>query len=230
MARYLKSREGRALLGLGVGVLAIVGAFMIQRAALASVYSSPFWTNSSASVESAVPSVAELAMVTESSRCRSDSCGDIRVDARTGELFWDFTLFTTPGLLGDNAYAIRWRSMISGASQLGRQILPNWETTANYVIVNVGDPSAANGHYVEIRRGSGRVDVYWWNGSSYTKPTNVYDALTIHGGTGNYLLTDKFGGSLLFDANGMPSQVQDTNGNITYFTVQRLLPDHGPYR
>jgi hypothetical protein len=163
-------------------VLAIVVAFVIQRAALASAYADPFFTNNSASQQSPLCDVAGLAMVCESAKCGVGSgcgsncgggchgakCCDVTVDARTGELFFDKVLFTTPGLVGDNVNAIRWRSMIGGASQLGRQVLPSWETTANKVIVDVGNPNGANGHYVEIRRPSGRIDVYWWSGSAYT--------------------------------------------------------------
>jgi hypothetical protein len=79
--------------------------------------------------------------------------------------------------------------MISGPSQFGNAMLPSWEITANYVVVNGGSPNAANGHYVEIRRPSGRVDQFWWNGSAYAAPTGVFDALTTVGG--NYLLTGR---------------------------------------
>jgi len=210
MSKYLpKSAEGRALAIVGLFVAAVLAVFMVQRAALAAPYANPFWVNNSGSPESALPSVANLAIVTEGKRCRSDSCGRVRVDVRTGEFFWDHVLFRTPGLVQDNVFAIRWRSMIGGASQLGRQILPSWET---YVLLMPGTPNAPNGHRVDIRRPSGRVDAFMWNGAAYAGPGDVFDTLTTNAG-GNYVLTDKYGNSTTFDARGMPAQATDRNGN-----------------
>jgi hypothetical protein len=201
MSKYLRSREARVVIGVGVVLLAIVGAFMIQRTALASVYTNPFWTNSSSALESPLCDVAGVAMVCESTKCgaggagcggncgggcHGEKCCDVTVDARTGELFFDKVLFTTAGLLGQNGYAIRWRSMVGGASQLGRQVLPSWETTANKVIVNSGNPNATNGHYVDIRRPSGRIDTYWWGGRRLQGRVRLHrdraQVLRLHGG------------------------------------------------
>ncbi|MHC4163704.1 MAG: hypothetical protein ACYSUM_16375, partial [Planctomycetota bacterium] len=129
MSRLLpKTAEGRALALMGLLGGAVFLTFFLSRAALATPYANPFWFNNSPSQESALCDVQKLAMSCESQRCGVQCC-DVTVDVRTGELFWDKVLFRTPGVLEDNVFAIRWRSMISGSSQLGTQILPSWEMT-----------------------------------------------------------------------------------------------------
>ena len=45
---------------------------------------------------------------------------------------------------------------------------PDWEITAEKVILNPGDPDASGGHEVWIRRPTGRIDVFDWDGSYYS--------------------------------------------------------------
>ena len=107
--------------------LILVGAALVslfQERAHAAPYVNPFWANASPSQESAIDMVSGLAMTPEG------------VDARTGELMWDHFLFRTPGVVQDNVFAIRWRSMNGGSTQLGNQNLPSWEMTAQYVLLN----------------------------------------------------------------------------------------------
>jgi RHS repeat-associated protein len=222
MSRLLpKSAEGRTLAIMGlVGGAVFLMIFLID-AVLAAPYSNPFWSNNSPSQESALCDVQKLAMTCESQRCSVHCCGekccDVTVDVRTGELFWDKTLFRTPGVLEDNAFSIRWRSMISGASQLGRQTLPSWETTVEYVVLNEEDPSGPNGHMGRVRRPSGRIDDYTWDGASYEGPADVRDTLTKNV-AGNYVLTDKWGNQMTFDGDGMPAEGKDRNGNTDTYT------------
>ncbi len=232
MAWLVRTPKGRVTLYLAVLSGICLGVFLYTEA-LAAPYVNPFWTNNSPSQESAICDVASRAMSCESAKCGTGSCGggcggcgkccDVTVDLRTGELFWDKVLFTMPGVIEDNVFAIRWRSMISGASQLGSGMLPGWETTANYVLLNAGAPNGPNGHRVDIRRPTGRVDAFMWNGSAYTAPSDVFDALTTV--SGNYRLTDKWGNKVNFDAQGMPATFVDRNGNTdtpTYSTAYKM--------
>lgn len=164
MSRLIpQTREARvAALTILLFVAAMLG-FVFVRTAQAAPYVNPFWTNGSPSQESAIPEVAKLAMSPEG------------VDVRTGELFWDHFLFRTPGLLEDNVLAIRWRSMISGSSQLGRQVLPSWETTPNKVILNLSNPNGVNGHRVDVRR----LDAFMWINSMPCALRTVHGARSV---------------------------------------------------
>jgi len=211
MAWLVRTPNGRVTVYF-VALCAFVLGFVLYRQAIAAPYVNPFWANNSPSQESAICEVASRAMACESAKCGTGSCGtgcagcgrccDVTVDVRTGELFWDKVLLTTPGVVEDNVFSIRWRSMIGGASQLGQGMLPSWETTAQYVLLNPGTPNGVNGHRVDIRRPSGRVDTFMWNGTAYTAPSDVFDTLTTV--SGNYRLTDKWGNRIDFDARGCP--------------------------
>ena len=210
MSKIIGSRKGRlALLTMLVAGIAVSVALM--REAHAAPYVNPFWANNSVSPESPVAMVASLALVREGERC-NPSTGTILVDARTGELFFDHMLFKTPGLLEDNVFSLRWRSMISGSSQLGNGVVPSWEPTVQYVLLIPGSPNAPGGHRRDLRRPGGRIDPFTWNGAAYVAPTGVYDTMTLNG-QGNPVVTDKWGGSETFDGLGMPAQKQDPNGN-----------------
>ena len=171
-----------------------------------AAYSTPFWTQGSTSQESAIAAQAALAMSPEG------------VDVRTGELFWTQPLFSSPGRVDDNVFALNWRSMRSGVTQFGRGWLANWEITVEQIVVNSGSPNSNGGHYVNVRRPSGRIDVYDWNGAAYSaQATDVYDALSLDG-SGNYLLSDRWGGTWSFSASGLPATWTDRNGNVDTFT------------
>jgi hypothetical protein len=163
-------------------VLILVGGalttLMHQRAE-AAPYVNPFWANNSPSPESAIKMVSDLAMSPEG------------VDVRTGEMMWDHFLFKTPGVLADNIFAIRWRSMISGSSQLGNQILPSWEMTAQYIVINQQNPNAPGGHRVDIRHPTGRIDPFMWNGAAYVPPPETPED-EVTGAPGGYTWTDKW--------------------------------------
>ncbi len=198
-----KTTEGRAFALAGLFVIAVLVVFVVQGRALASPYATPFWGTTSASPESALCQVSTLSRVSEGAdygACKSGSgcaapCDGVVIDVRTGELMVDFTLFTTPGLVGDNMFSVRWRSMLSGASQFGRQALPSWETTAEYVVLNSSDPNANGGHKLLVRRPSGRIDTFGWNGTGYDSPPDALETLSKNVG-GAYVLTDKWGRSL----------------------------------
>ena len=104
-------------------VLALGLVWWNARPARGAPYVNPFWANGSPSQESAIATVANRAMSPEG------------VDLRTGELFWNHYLFRTPGVVGDMVFSFTWRSMITGSSQLGNGIVPNWEVTAQYVLL-----------------------------------------------------------------------------------------------
>jgi len=239
MSKFIRSAKGRVTLYF-VALSAFVLGFVLYRQALAAPYTDPFWTNNSPSQESAICDVASRAMACESSKCGTGSCGggcggcgkccDVTVDVRTGELFWDKVLFKMPGVVEDNVFAIRWRSMISGASQLGSGMLPSWETTAQYVLLNAGNPTGANGHAYDIRRPTGRADRFTWNGTAYASPADVFDTFTLVSGNGR--LTDKWGNRIDFDAQGMPAAFVDANGNTdtpayTAYKLTGLTDDRG---
>jgi RHS repeat-associated protein len=139
------------------------------------------------------------------------------VDVRTGELMWDHFLFRTPGLVADNIFAIRWRSMISGASQLGNRILPSWEITAQYVVIDQQNPNAPNGHKVLLRHATGRIDTFMWDGAVYVGPPDVFENLYTNP-QGNYVLLGKWGDTMTFDPFGMPATYTDRNGNTDTYT------------
>ena len=162
-----RTRAGRAF-ALGVCiVIAALAVVTLNRTAEAAAYANPFFTTASPSQESAIPSVSGLACVTEctAGKCRvlGGTCPNTKIDARTGEMHYKIAFFRTPGILGDNAFYLTWRSMLSGVTQFGNGWVPSWETTAEYVVVNGSNPNAANGHVVNIRRGeTGRIDTFTW--------------------------------------------------------------------
>ena len=160
----------------------------------AAPYADPWWTSNSPSPE-----------------CACESCGCERpsewyqgVSVRTGELALTIPLFSTPGLHGEHEFSLRFRSMNTGVSEFGRGMLASWQHTMHTVIVNAGNPNAAGGHYAEWRRPDGLLVTFTWDGSVYsTTDCDIHDVLTKNG-SGNYVLTDKLGGTKQFDVNGMP--------------------------
>ncbi|MFI5403787.1 MAG: hypothetical protein ACHQ1G_12690, partial [Planctomycetota bacterium] len=116
MSKLIRSPRGRfALLALVFCGVAISLWFQLE--ARGAPYVNPFWANNSPSQESAIGMVAERAMVCESGDAKAAG-GRLYVDVRTGELFYDLFLFDTPGVVEDNVFALRWRSMISGSTQM----------------------------------------------------------------------------------------------------------------
>jgi len=218
MSKLIRSPRGRlALLTLLFCGVAISVAFQLR--AQAAPYVNPFWTNGSSSQESAIDMVADRAIVCESGNAKAAG-SRLSVDVRTGELFYDLFLFSTPGVVEDNVFALRWRSMISGSTQMGNGMIGSWETTANYVLLNAGAPNGPSGHRVDIRRPSGRVDAFLWNGTAYVAPADVFDTLTTVSGL--YRLTDKWGNRIDFDTRGMPATYTDRNGNADAATYNAL--------
>ncbi len=209
MSKLVHTTKGRIIT---LGTLLVLGLALtltlVQRAESAP-YANPFWGNASASPESAIGSVANLAISPEG------------VDMRTGELFWDHFLFRTPGVRGDLSFAFRWRSMINGSSQMGRQILPSFETTSQYVVINQQNRNGPGGHAVDIRRPSGRTDRFLFNRAGYTAPADVFDVLTAGPG-GTYILTDKWQRLIKFNVQGMPTSADDPSGNKVLFTYNAL--------
>jgi len=137
---------------------------------------------------------------------------------RTGELFVDLNLFRTPGVLGGNVFALRWRSEVSGLTQTGLGMLPSWEHTVEKVILNSQNPEGNGGHEVRWRRPDGLLVTYDWDGTAYsTLDCSIHDTLSKNG-SGNYVITGKWGATKLFDANGMPDKYTDRNGNVLDFT------------
>ena len=185
-------------------VLGVLLSVLFQERAEAAPYVNPFWANNSASPETAIAHIANLAMSPEG------------VDMRTGELFWDHFLFRMPGVLQDKVFSLRWRSMIGGSSQLGNGILPSWEITAKYVLLIPGNPNGPGGHAYDMRSSYGRIDRHTWNGAIYTKAADVFDTITVAGGL--VTLTTKWGYGMIFDALGMPNKQDDPNLNRDLFT------------
>ena len=212
MSAYVK-QCGRVLIYILPLTLAVLAFAIWPASAPGGTYVNPFWTQNSTSPE-----------------CGSCSgCGCPKpsewspegVSYRTGELKLDHFLFSTPGVLGSHAFALRWRSMNGGVSQLGRGVLPSWETTANKIILISGNPNGPSGHAVQIRRPIGVIDEFLWDGTAYGPnscfSSEVSDTLTTNG-SGNYVLTDKHGNSLTFDSLGMPATETDRNGNMVTYT------------
>jgi RHS repeat-associated protein len=207
MSKIIRSPKGRLAL-LTLLAAGIVVSVALMHEAQAAPYVNPFWTNTSPSIESALDYKAALAMTPEG------------VDARTGELFWDYELFRTPGYVEDNIFAIRWRSMLAGTTQLGNGILSSWETTAKKNIVDPHNPNGAGGHDVDIRRPSGRVDKYIWNGTAYqaADPEVLSTLVLVPGGLGSYTPSANGKNKVILDANGMPWGFEDRNGNLDRYT------------
>jgi len=191
-----------------LAVFGLVAVFALRRTAQAAAYTNPFWSSTTSSPESAIDDYAAMGIVREGDGCR-DTCQNVSVDVRTGELFWDFCLLDTPGKVEDNRIGLRWRSMISGVTQTGRQMLPSFEITVEKIIVDQQNPNGNGGHYALVRRPEGRIDRFNWNGSAYVAQNgDVFDALTTNASS-LYVLTDKWGNKVTFDSLGMPNLLDD---------------------
>ena len=205
MAQQIR-RFGPWILALGVIVALAVVLVPGPEYSHAANYADPYWDNDSTSQECGACS----------------GCGCPRpaewspegVSYRTGELVWDHHVLSFPGVLGNFSISLRWRSMINGTTQLGNSVLPSWETTAEYIEIDSIDPDSDGGHKVLVRRPTGRIDEFTWNGTAYDSDScAITDDLTTDGGTGDYILTDKYGNEIQFDSNGMPDIYEDRNGN-----------------
>ena len=216
MAR-LARQYGRVMLY--VLPLVLIAAFFALRphgAEGGTAYSDPFWTP---------PSNSECSAC---SGCGCPSAPEFTpegVSARTGELVLDIPVFTFPGLEGPTVFSLRYRSMIDGSTQAGNRMVPSWEMSAEYVVINSGNPTASGGHEVWIRRSTGVADIFAWDGSAYYPDSClVTDTLTVNGG-GNYVLEDKYGATVLFDSQGMSDVYTSRNGNTltTQYDANRQL-------
>ena len=158
-----------------VALLAVAGVFSLsQRSATGGTYSDNFWANNTTAMECAACT---------SCGCAAPTYAPEGVDVHSGELLLDLPLFSKPGYLGSTPFSLRWRSMLSGKTQLGAGIIPSWETTVLKVIDIPGAPNSANGHHVDVRRSSGRIDTFTWGGSAYvTTNCGLHDTLTTSGG------------------------------------------------
>ena len=99
----------------------------------------------------------------------------------------------------------------------GNRVIPSWEMTAQYQVLIPGTPNAPFGHQVVVRRRSGRVDTFLWNGTAYNAPANVFDTLTGTPATG-FVLTNIHACTFNFDLLGMPSTSVDQNNNTDRWT------------
>jgi len=222
MARRIR-QLGRALLY--TLPLVVVGVLLVwpQPPSEAATYANPFWGNTSLSPECA---------------CANCPCegppewSPEGVNLRTREFVWDHFLFRVPGMVEDHAFSIRWRSTIDGETDMGQRMLPSWLITAEKEILDEENPSGDGGHQVLIRRSSGRIDMYGWDGSDYAAEScNVHDVLTTDV-SGNYVLTNPWNNYWLFDSAGMPDKHVDRNGNeLDYtcsdFKVSEIEDDRG---
>ena len=206
-----------------IALLVIGGVFLVaHRSAYATAYANPFWAQNTTAPDC----------------LGAGGCGGAPVwspegvNYHSGELAVDFPLFIDMSHAGTKPISLRWRSMVSGSTQMGTGMLPSWETTAKKVIVNQGNPNSAYGHYVDVRLPSGAIPRYDWLGSAYSAATcGDHNVLTTS--SGNYVLTNKWGDVTNFDSRGMPASYVDRNGNtetLSYDSSYRLTsytPDIG---
>src|SRR5438552_12745845 len=115
-------QHGKRLAVAGV-LLAFLALAVLPRRALASSYTDPFWSNNSSAMETAcVPCPCGGPTLIE--EATSASGASAAVDTHSGELHVTLPLFAMPGMIEDTVFSIRWRSMVSGNSQLGAAVLP----------------------------------------------------------------------------------------------------------
>jgi len=230
--KFVRSRPWHRWTVLGLLALGAALTLLFVREARANAATGPWW--GSGSGESPVGGTAGLEVVGISSQpiCPPNPAVSVGVNARTGELIFDVPLWAYPTLRGgggggdgDGALvagvgeaSLRFRSFVGAGSQFGcgGAGLASWENTAQYVVLNAGDPNGVNGHAVDLRRFTGRIDRFMWNGTAYVAPAGVSNAL-VKLGSGVYELTDKFGNRLTFDSQGMPATYTDRNGNETTY-------------
>ena len=171
----------------------------------AATYTDPFWSNTSSEPEVA-PSPGTP---------RPDEWSAEGVNYRTGSLRLFFGLFETPRKVGTNRFYLTWRSDISGATQVGNGMVLSFEHSLRKVILDSGDPNGSGGHEAVWLRPDGLEVVFDWDGSDYsTSHAGVHDLLTVDL-SGDYVLTDKWGGERKFDqSTGMLDTSTDRNGNV----------------
>lgn len=86
--------------------------------------------------------------------------------------------------------------------------------TFNYNITLVENPDQS----IDIRRGDGKVDHFFWNGTRYQGPNAVYDLLTKNG-DGSYALKIKADKTTQnFDSQGRLVNIKDRNNNTVSFS------------
>ena len=93
--------------------------------------------------------------------------------------------------------------------------------TFNYNLILKENPDQS----IDIRRGDGKVDHFFWNGTRYQGPEGVFDSL-VKNQDGTYSLklkVDKF--TYNFNATGRLANIKDRNNNTIVFTynAQSLL-------
>ncbi len=194
------AREARRALGWPLPLLLLAVILGIAPpTAQGGTFSSPYWAVTSSSpecVSAEFPAEAPSEWSPEG------------VSVRTGEFLRDFFLFDTPGMNERNVFSLRYRSMISGVTQFGRQVIPSWWTM------------------IDVYNGDANVDVYLPTGqiipfvlaSGYYWTTACGFRSTVTKVSGVFYLTDKWGNQWAFDAQGMPDTYTDRNGNVWDFT------------
>ena len=203
-------QSGKVLLYLlPLAVLVFLLATAPDKAAGAT-YTDPFWTNNASSPE---------CVACYGCGCpRPPEWSPNGVSYRTGELSRAFALFTIPTRTGSRSFGFRWRSEISGSTQLGKSVLPDWEHTLEVNILNPGDPNGNGGHEVIWRTPEGLEITFDYDGSAYsTQDCAVHTDLSVNG-SGQYVLTTKYQHEYLFDTNGMLDTETDRNGNVFDYT------------
>ncbi len=86
--------------------------------------------------------------------------------------------------------------------------------TFNYNVTLVENPDKS----IDIRRGDGKVEHFFWNGTRYQSPWSVFDSL-VKNADGSYTLTIKTDKSVYnFNAQGVLINIKDRNNNTISFT------------
>ena len=199
-------------------LVALVPILLLSRGrAEAATFTTPFWANNSPSPE-----------------CICDCCGCERpsewyqnVSVRTGELALPIPLFSSPGLQREHSYSLLCRSMNTVVSEFGRGMLASWQWMAQKTILNPGSPSGLERHAMDDLPPDGLTVTYVNNlngGATYsTSDCGVHDTLTVNG-SGNAVLTDKFGGDEgIRRRTGCPTSTPtSTAGRSTSRTTRRF--------
>nr|MDJ0523355.1 hypothetical protein [Planctomycetota bacterium] len=193
------------------------------RMAEATTYSTPFYSNNSPSPECAAcclcPPCPRPAEWVEYSV--HDGYGGCRLgfSARTGEVRGLFPICRFPGRVQSFDVFIMTRSYLSGGTQVGGDAILSFEHTVEEEIIDTGDPDSEGGTEITWRPPFGLPVLYYTDGSGgyATDDCSVHHTLSSPN-SGIYKLTDKYGNTMLFDANGMPDTFSDRNGNDLEFT------------
>ena len=128
MARTIRQAGRAFILLLPLAALAVF-LLLPPPGAEGAPFSNPYWVNLSPSPECTCAD------------CPCDGPPEFvdDVSVRTGELVIDFALFSTPGLVEDNVFSVRHRSMNAGATQVGARMIDSWGATLNQVNQATGD-------------------------------------------------------------------------------------------